>query len=94
MATTFNAPQERAVSATEIAEKNMGSGGVSPLQPLLAVGASSHQQMEVMERLKQLMAWQEKQKASLFRQQQEQIMQLHKQHQVSEHGVVQQENGM
>lgn len=78
MATTFDAPQER-ISATD---KNV--------PPLLA---SSLQQVEVMERLQQLMAWQERQKASLLRQQQEQIMQLHKQHQGSKHKTIQLESG-
>lgn len=61
---------------------------------LLAMGASSLQQVEVMERLKQLMAWQERQKASLLRQQQEQIMQLHEQrNDGSELKAVQPESG-
>lgn len=65
------------------AMENTGSGSTLQ-QPLLSPRASSLQHVEVMERLKQLMAWQERQKASLLKQQQEQIMQLHQQHQVSE----------
>ena len=75
----FHSPNERApqlVSAgKDSEEENRAVGGRAA--PLLS---SSLQQVEVMERLKQLMAWQERQKASLLRQQQEEIIRLHAQH--------------
>lgn len=82
MATTYKTAQERSppVSAAGT-EENPGD---ILLQPLLSPRATSLQHVEVMERLKQLMAWQDRQKASLLRQQQEQIMQLHQRHHVSE----------
>ena len=75
----FHSPNsERApqlVSGKDSEEENGAVG--SRTAPLLS---SSLQQVEVMERLKQLMAWQERQKASLLRQQQEEIIRLHSQH--------------
>lgn len=51
-----------------------------PLHSLLSLGSpSSVKQAEMLDRLKQLMAWQERQKASLLKQQQEEIIQLHEQ---------------
>lgn len=57
--------------------ENVRSGYVP--QPLLSVGPSSAKQVEMMDRLKQLLAWQEKQKSSLLRQQQEEIIRLRQQ---------------
>ena len=51
---------------------------------LQSLGTSSVKQAEMMARLQQLMAWQERQKASLLKQQQEEIMRLHRIHQVSD----------
>ena len=50
--------------------------------PTIHALSPSLQQIEVMERLKELMAWQERQKANLFRQQQEEIRRLQKQRQI------------
>jgi hypothetical protein len=68
--TTYKTSLTRSPAAG-IAGKDTGNDCISQLSP-----RASSQHVEVMERLKQLMAWQEKQKASLLRQQQEQIMQL------------------
>jgi len=45
-------------------------------------GSVGSKQAEMMKRLEQLMAWQERQKASLLKQQQEEIVWLCQQHQV------------
>lgn len=48
---------------------------------LLSSSSSSLKQVEVMERLRQLMAWQERQRANLLRQQEEEINLLQREHQ-------------
>lgn len=59
------------------------SQSASLLSPSLGVA----RQAEMVERLRQLMAWQERQKASLLRQQQEEIIRLHRQSQESGGGT-------
>ncbi len=49
-----------------------------PLPPLLPPSLGARQ-AEMVERLRQLMAWQERQKAFLLKQQQEEIIRLHRQ---------------
>ena len=66
--------------------------GASQPPPLIpSMGAAK--QAEMMDRLRQLMAWQEKQKASLLRQQQEEISRLHRQSQECGGGVEEVDEG-
>ena len=81
------------VPATRAVESPSCSPRRGPLPGLLSPGVSSLRQEGMVSRLQQLMAWQERQKASLLRQQQEEIMRLHRLQQASyqaeqEHGKV------
>ena len=77
--------QASSPSVSQPVEQSLQAQG---LQSLLSPALK---QAEMVSRLQQLMAWQERQKATLFRQQQEEIMRLHRLHHVSE--VVEEKDG-
>ena len=81
---TLSPPGMSLPSFNPCSPRRMGgslAGGSSQSAALLSPSLGAARQAEMVERLRQLMAWQERQKASLLRQQQEEIIRIHRQSQ-------------